>query len=387
MAVAQQFVGGAAAGGKHRRADADLDAVLAACRPIAASRMRRRCGSANCSTVSVMSAQGMAIANSSPLSRAMVPLAPTCWLKRSATARNTRSPSAWPSRSLMFWKPSRPSTSSATSRPSVSARDDHRGQSGGAACCGWQGRSAYRTRPDSGCFSASRLRTEMSRSTAPYWKPSAPCQPEKLASTGKLSPLLRRPSNSITVPWASPARVADRERRLVAFGIARTDGVERTADHLRGLVAEDRGGARIPHRDQVVRIGADQAVAERHRDALKAALGDPAEQIAKIDLVECDGRDIDRDRDVKQRRVEDERKCRLQQIGQGFDRDRRCSERGEPPAGRTAGATPAPWQARAKRDRSAWWWWTSSAARGPAGSIPPPASAAPGRTRCRHWER
>ena len=51
-----------------------------------------------------MSSQDVAIANSSPLSRATTPALPISLVKRSDTARNTRSPLAWPSRSLMCWK-------------------------------------------------------------------------------------------------------------------------------------------------------------------------------------------------------------------------------------------------------------------------------------------
>ena len=106
----------------------------------------------------------------------------------------------------------------------------------------------------------------------------------------------------------------------------RANLVERTADHLLGQIAEDRGRAGIPDRDQVIGIGADQAVAERHRHALKAALGDPAEQIADVDFVERDGRDVDDDGDMKQRGVENERECRLQGKCAGLDGDRRCEQ-------------------------------------------------------------
>ena len=119
--------------------------------------------------------------------------------------------------------------------------------------------------------------------------------------------------------------VLDRKMRA-SIRIAGADLVERPADHLLGQIAEDRGRAGIPDRDQVVGIGADQAVAERHRHALKAALGDPAEQIADVDFVERDGCDVDDDGDLKQRRVEDERECGLQGKCAGFDGDSRCGE-------------------------------------------------------------
>ena len=62
------------------------------------------------------------------------------------------------------------------------------------------------------------------------------------------------------------------------LGVGGANPFERLADHFRRVVAEDRSRAGIPHRDPVLVVGADQAVAERHRDALKAALGDAAQQ-------------------------------------------------------------------------------------------------------------
>ena len=98
--------------------------------------------------------------------------------------------------------------------------------------------------------------------------------------------------------------------------------VERLADHFLRLVAEDRRRAGIPDRDQMVLVGADQAVAERHRDALEAALGDPAQHVAEIDFVERNGAEIDDDGDVEQRGIEHERPFRLQQDRPGLDGER-----------------------------------------------------------------
>ena len=108
--------------------------------------------------------------------------------------------------------------------------------------------------------------------------------------------------------------------------IAGANLVERPSDHLLGQIAEDRGRAGIPDRDQVIGIGADQAVAERHRHALKAVLGHPAEQVADVDFVECDGGDVDDDGDLKQRGVENERECGLQGKCACLEGDRRCGE-------------------------------------------------------------
>ena len=127
--------------------------------------------------------------------------------------------------------------------------------------------------------------------------------------------------------------VSDRERRRGAGFIAGANLVERPADHLLRQMAEYRRRTGIPHRDQVIGIGADQAVAERHRHALKPVLGDPAQQIPDVDLVKRDGRDVDDDGDVKQRSVENEREYRLQQVSEGLDADRQCGEHRHAPAG------------------------------------------------------
>ena len=73
-----------------------------------------------------------------------------------------------------------------------------------------------------------------------------------------------------------------------------------------GMIAEDRAGAGIPHRDQLIFVGADEAIAERHRDAMKAAFGDAPQETTEIDFVECDRRQIGHDRDMEQRCVDDE---------------------------------------------------------------------------------
>ena len=119
-------------------------------------------------------------------------------------------------------------------------------------------------------------------------------------------------------------RLTDRARDRGNVVAAGADRLERPADHLGRIVAEDRHRARIPHRDQVVLIGTYQAVAQRHRDALKAALGDPAEQIPEIDFVERDRGHVDDDRGMQQRRIENERKICLQQRRGDFNGDRPC---------------------------------------------------------------
>ena len=76
MAVAEQFVRGAAAGGIDRRADGNLDAVRAVAgqhRLVEGAAMRL----ASSPTLSGISAQGTAMANSSPLKRATRPAVPT----------------------------------------------------------------------------------------------------------------------------------------------------------------------------------------------------------------------------------------------------------------------------------------------------------------------
>ena len=389
MAVAQQFVRGAAAGGEDRGADADLDAVLARAGQQRLVEGARRCARRSGSTFSPISAQRNAMANSSPLSRATTPRAGhrrrqplgnraqhqvaigvaehvVDLLKAVEAEHQQRDLAAI---GLGAWRSSRP---------------DWR-----EACCGWQARSAYRIRRDIGSFRPRACAPRCRAGSRRYWKPSVPCQPEKLASTGNTSPLLRRPSNSITGAGGELVRrslIENAERRRCRR--AHRSSSNGLADHLLGLIAEDRGRAGIPHRDQVVGVGADQAVAERHRDALEAALGDPAEQGADVDFVERDGGDVDDDGDMEQRGVENERELRLQQ--------RRRPPRSRPPL-RASSATRRPAERRrqvsimisassseaGQRDGGR----KSNAARGSAASIRPPAPAAPGRTRCRRWER
>ena len=66
-------------------------------------------------------------------------------------------------------------------------------------------------------------------------------------------------------------------------------------------------------------IGAHQAIAQRHRDALKAVFGDPAQQVPEVDFVERDGGHVDRDRGQKQRGIENEGQLCLHQNGDGLD--------------------------------------------------------------------
>ena len=192
-----------------------------------------------------MSAQGMAIANSSPLSRATIPRrADLLASSARTTARSTRSPLAWPSMSLMLLE----AVEAEHQQRDLASLGSRRGESSRpvwrAACCGWQDRSACRVRPDSGsvrlracaprCRAGSRhtgsRRCPASRKSSPRPESSRRC--------------LRRPSNSITVRRAGRAwrrRRGSRTKTRVAFGIAAQMRVERTADHLRGLIAEDRG--------------------------------------------------------------------------------------------------------------------------------------------------
>ena len=128
-------------------------------------------------------------------------------------------------------------------------------------------------------------------------------------------------------------RLADRirdRRNVVAAGANR---VERPADHLRGIVAEYRRRPRIPHRDPVVLVGTYQAIAQRHRDALEAALGDTAEQIPEVDFVERNRGHVDDDRGMEQRRIENERKSCLQQHRGDFDGGGHADEDDNPRAG------------------------------------------------------
>ncbi len=128
-------------------------------------------------------------------------------------------------------------------------------------------------------------------------------------------------------------RLADCVRdggNVVAAG---ADRIEPPADHLGGLVAEYRRRPRIPHRDQVVLIGTYQAVAQRHRDALEAALGDPAQQTPEIDFVERNRGHVDDDRGMEQRRVENERKSCLQQSCGDFNGGGHADEDDNPHAG------------------------------------------------------
>ena len=59
----------------------------------------------------------------------------------------------------------------------------------------------------------------------------------------------------------------------------------------------------------LVLVGAHQPVADRHRDPLEAALGNMAQQAAKVDLVERGGRQIGDQRDLQQRGVEHQREA------------------------------------------------------------------------------
>ena len=127
-------------------------------------------------------------------------------------------------------------------------------------------------------------------------------------------------------PGRETCGVPDGERGCRNGAVTCANLVERAAHHLLRQITEDRSRAGIPDRNQVIGIGADQAVAERHRDTLKAALGDPAEQIADVDFVERDGRDVGDDGDLNQRGIGNEWEGGLQGKRAGLEGDSRCGE-------------------------------------------------------------
>ena len=170
-----------------------------------------------------------------------------------------------------------------------------------------------------------------------------PCHTEKQASSGNVSPFFRRPSSSMTLPPGALSASSGSPRiENGAHGRRRrrgADPVERLADHVLGLVAENRHRARIPDRDQAVLIGADQAVAERHGDPLEAPFGDAAEQAAEVDLVERHGGEIGGDGQMPERGVEDDGELGLQQHRAEFGRGRRGRPAPRPASWRDSGAT------------------------------------------------
>ena len=211
------------------------------------------------------------MANSSPLRRATMAALPASAFNRSDTARSTRSPQAWPSMSLICWKASRPSTSSATSPPLRFRRGNHRGEPGVKACCGWRARSANHIRPDSGSFRlrafaprcrAGSRRTESRRCLASRRSRPRPETPRRSCGGPRTPSPGRR---AIAIGRAPPRRSRSRRRSVVAAG---ADRLERPADHFRGLVAEDRRRAGIPHRDQVV---LDRCIPGRRRATSRCA--------------------------------------------------------------------------------------------------------------------
>ena len=115
-----------------------------------------------------------------------------------------------------------------------------------------------------------------------------------MASTGNTSPFFRRPSNSITDRRAAASAGArhrgSRTGAPPSSPLPAQSSVERLADHLSRVVAEDCRRAGIPDRDQMILIGTYQAIAKRHRDTLKAVLRDAAEQSPEIDFVESQWR-------------------------------------------------------------------------------------------------
>jgi hypothetical protein len=114
----------------------------------------------------------------------------------------------------------------------------------------------------------------------------------------------------------SRGRFSDREDiGLHRHVRARANPVERLADHLARLIAEDRHRALVPQGDQSVLIGAYQAVTEQHGDALEAPFRDPAKQAEKVDLIEGDRRQIGADDQVKQGCIEADREYALHHTG------------------------------------------------------------------------
>ncbi|MFK4649531.1 hypothetical protein ABIF96_008105 [Bradyrhizobium ottawaense] len=49
----------------------------------------------------------------------------------------------------------------------------------------------------------------------------------------------------------------------------------------------------------MILVGADETIAKRHRDAVKAALGDASQETTEIDFVQRNRGQIGDDRDVK----------------------------------------------------------------------------------------
>ena len=120
------------------------------------------------------------------------------------------------------------------------------------------------------------------------------------------------------------------------------DPVEWLADHVAGLVAENRHGARVPQRDQAVAVGAYQTVAERHGDPLEAAFGDPAQQASKIDLVERHRGKVGGDGHVADEVSGTNGELRLQQHGAQLGRGRQAEQDNNPQSGGMATPQQAP---------------------------------------------
>ncbi len=242
---------------------------------------------------------------------------------------------AWPSISLICWKPSRPTTRSATSPCSVSARAIMRGEPGVERVAVGEPRQRVVLGEIPDLFRLALAHRDVAQDRA------------ILVTLGALpagEAGLHRKHLAVVAPAVelddgagrAAGGFADRQR-VAAVGANR---LERLTDHVLGAIAEHRGRAGVPHRDAVVGVGADQAVAERHRDALEAALRDTAEQGADVDLVERDGGDVGDDGDMEQRGVEHERKIGLQHDAGRLDRQRGDDQRG----GARAGAEAAPGQ-------------------------------------------
>ena len=78
----------------------------------------------------------------------------------------------------------------------------------------------------------------MSRITAPYWKPSTPCHPEKQASSGNASPFFLRPVELHHLAarhlQGFLRQFENRERTASPSSSGRADPIERLADHFAG---------------------------------------------------------------------------------------------------------------------------------------------------------
>ena len=90
----------------------------------------------------------------------------------------------------------------------------------------------------------------------------------------------------------------------------------------------------------MILVGTYEPVSQRHRDALETVLRDCAQHPPKIDLVESDGRHVDGEGRLKQRRIQNERVSCLQEDGGRLKGSGQPSENGDPCAGTQAAPGP-----------------------------------------------